>query len=317
MSSRWWVPVDVARGFLIGSAELVPGVSGGTVALVTGIYDRLVQAASRAGGTVRRAVTDADHLAAAREESRRTDWWLLVPVLAGMVLAVATVAGVMERFVSGHPELARGLFFGIVLVSLSVPLRMLPDGPDGPDADGRRRARLVGDLLLLVLAAAAAFGLVGLAGGGSIEDPPWWAITAAAAVAVCALAMPGVSGSFILLAIGLYSPTLTALSQRDLGYLALFAAGATVGLVSFVRLLRHLLDHHRRPTLLVMSGLMLGSLRALWPWQQGDGDAPGGLAAPYDPVAGPVLLGLLGAAVVLALIVVEARTGSSVEDDDA
>lgn len=301
--SRWWAPVDVARGFLIGSAELVPGVSGGTVALVTGVYDRLVDAAVHAGGTVRRAVTGPDRVEAARAESRRTDWWLLTPLLAGMLLAVATVAGVMERFVADHPELARGLFGGIVLVSISVPLRMLP--PRGDDG-GRVR-----DVVTMAVGAAAGFTLVALAGGGSIDSPPWWMVAGAAAVAVCALVMPGVSGSFILLAMGLYSPTLAALSSRDLGYLALFAAGAVVGLSTFVRLLRFLLASYRRPTLLVMAGLMLGSLRALWPWQSGEGSAPGDLVAPYDPVLAPVLLALLGGAVVLVLMALEARWGSS------
>lgn len=301
--SRWWAPVDVARGFLIGSAELVPGVSGGTVALVTGVYDRLVDAAVHAGGTVRRAVTGPDRVEAARAESRRTDWWLLTPLLAGMLLAVATVAGVMERFVADHPELARGLFGGIVLVSISVPLRMLP--PRGDDG-GRVR-----DVVTMAVGAAAGFTLVALAGGGSIDSPPWWMVAGAAAVAVCALVMPGVSGSFILLAMGLYSPTLAALSSRDLGYLALFAAGAVVGLSTFVRLLRFLLASYRRPTLLVMAGLMLGSLRALWPWQSGEGSAPGDLVAPYDPVLAPVMLALLGGAVVLVLMALEARWGSS------
>lgn len=303
--SRWWAPVDVARGFLIGSAELVPGVSGGTVALVTGVYDRLVDAAAHAGGTVRRAVTGPDRVQAARAESRRTDWWLLAPLLVGMLLAVATVAGVMERFVADHPELARGLFGGIVLVSISVPLRMLPWDGDG-GAAGRTR-----DVATLAGGAVAGFTLVALAGGGSIDSPPWWMVAGAAAVAVCALVMPGVSGSFILLAMGLYSPTLAALSSRDLGYLVVFAAGAAVGLTTFVRLLRFLLSSHRRPTLLVMAGLMLGSLRALWPWQSGDGAEPGSLVAPYDPVLAPVLLALLGAAVVLVLITLEARWGSS------
>ncbi len=108
-------------------------------------------------------------------------------------------------------------------------------------------------------------------------------------MAVCALVVPGVSGSFLLLAVGLYSTTLGAVDARDLTYLVAFALGAVVGLGTFVRLLRWLLERHRRTTLLVMAGLMTGSLRALWPWQSGQGAATGtgSVVAPYDPVAGP------------------------------
>ncbi|GGO79284.1 DUF368 domain-containing protein [Nocardioides deserti] len=297
------LPLDLLRGFLIGMAELVPGVSGGTVALVTGVYDQLIDSAShvlRAGTCL---VTGPDRLRTARVELRRTDWLLIAPVLVGMAAAVLTVAGLMESFVSGSPELARGLFLGLVSVSVLVPLRMLPPA---------HRSRTF-DVLAVVGAAVLAYLLVGLAGGGTTADPAPYVVFGAAAVAICALVVPGVSGSFFLLAVGLYGTTLDAVHERDLGYLAVFALGAAVGLGSFVRLLNHLLDHHRRTTLLVMAGLMIGSLRALWPWQSSPADAdgevhgPGALLAPYDPVAGPVLLALVGAAVVAVLILVEAR----------
>ena len=123
--------------------------------------------------------------------------------------------------------------------------------------------------------------------------------------------LPGVSGSFFLLTVGLYTTTLDAVDSRDLVYVGVFAVGAIGGLVVFVPVLRHLLHAHRRTTLLVMSGLLAGSLRALWPWQEvpegaaGEAHGPGALLAPYDPVGGPVLLMLLGAAVVAALLSLE------------
>ncbi len=302
--------LDLVRGFLIGMAELVPGVSGGTVALVTGVYEQLIESASHVLRAGRCLLTGPERLRSARAELRRTDWLLVGPVLVGMVAAVLTVAGVMESFVTGRPELARGLFLGLVCVSVLVPLRMLP---------GAHRPPLV-DVAVVLTAAVVAFVLVGLAGGGTSADPAPYVVLAAAAVAICALVVPGVSGSFFLLAVGLYSTTLDAVHERDLGYLAVFALGAAVGLGSFVQVLNHLLDRHRRTTLLAMAGLMIGSLRALWPWQTqpggGDGEAhgPGSLLAPYDPVAGPVLLALLGAAVVALLIVIEARLERRSED---
>lgn len=300
----WQLPLDIGRGFLIGTAELVPGVSGGTVALVTGVYEQLIDAAAHGLSQVRRLVVGPDRLGRAGSEARGADWLLLLPVLGGMALALLTVAGTMEGFVSGSPELARGLFLGLVVVSIVVPVRMLPPG--------RRPVRL--DVALVTVTAVAAFLLVGLAGGPAARDVPLLLVSAAAAVAICALVVPGVSGSFFLLAVGLYSVTLDAVDGRDLAYIGAFAAGAVAGLASFVPVLRHLLEHRRRTTLLVMIGLMLGSLRALWPWQAGPTGAaaeqaqgPGALLAPYDPVLGPILLALLGAAVVLALVAVESR----------
>lgn len=300
---RRLLPLDLVRGFLIGCAELVPGVSGGTVALVTGVYEQLIDSASHVLAAVRRLLTGPDRGGSVRVELRRTDWRLVLPVLLGMATAVVTMAGLMSAFVTEQPEHARGLFLGLVAVSILVPLRMLPPA-----------THLVWrDALVVLVAAAAAFVLVGLAGGREITDPPLLLVLAAAAVAICALVVPGVSGSFFLLAIGLYTPTLDAVHDRDLGYVAVFALGAAIGLASFVRLLSYLLTTHRRTTLLAMAGLMLGSLRALWPWQEspgGDG-GPGRLVAPTDPVWGPVTLAVVGGLTVLLLIAVEARHARS------
>lgn len=306
--SRMLLPLDLVRGFLIGMAELVPGVSGGTVALVTGVYEQLIGSASHALAAVKRLVVGPDRRAGFRTEVRRTDWWLVVPVLLGMAAAVATVAGTMEAFVTDHPEHARGLFLGLVAASVMVPLRMV----------GSRAATVIDQMreaAVIVGAAVLAWLLIGLAAGGGASSPPLWLVFVAAAVAICALVVPGVSGSFFLLAIGLYTATLTAIDGRDLGYLLVFAAGAVVGLASFVQLLRYLLEHHRRLTLLTMAGLMIGSLRALWPWQESASGAsaethgPGTLVAPYPPTAEPALLAALGVAVVVALVAVEARAG--------
>lgn len=306
---RWLVALDLLRGFLIGSAELVPGVSGGTVALVTGVYDELIDSAAHVGAAGRKLLIGGDggRARASRRELARTDWWLVLPVLAGMATAVLTVAGVMSAFVTHSPEHARGLFFGLVVVSIVVPLRMLP---------AAHRSRIL-DYGLVLAAAVAAYLLIGLAAGGGSAQPPLYVVFLAAAVAVCALVVPGVSGSFLLLAVGLYTTTLGAVEDRDVVYLAVFGAGAVLGLASFVQVLRYLLSSHRRTTLLVMAGLMAGSLRALWPWQSstggGETDGPGQLVAPYAPVLGPVLLAVLGAAVVGILVLVQARADKRAE----
>lgn len=304
--SRALLPLDLARGFLIGMAELVPGVSGGTVALVTGVYEQLIDSASHALGAVRALITGPDRIVGFRTQVRQTDWWLVIPLLVGMAAALLTVAGAMAAFVIDHPEHARGLFFGLVAASVVVPLRMVGRAPG-------TTMELVREIAIVVGAAAVAFALTGLAAGGDVAEPPLWVVFLAAAVAICALVVPGVSGSFFLLAVGLYTTTLGAVDDRDLTYIAVFATGAAVGLGSFVQLLNYLLHRHRRITLLAMAGLMIGSLRALWPWQSTgsatseEAHGPGELLAPYDPTAGPLLLTLAGVVVVAVLVVIENR----------
>ena len=309
--------VDVVRGFLIGMAELVPGVSGGTVALVTGVYEQLIDSASHVVAAARNLVAGPERLRAAAAELRRTDWWLIVPVLVGMATAVLTMAGVMGAFVTDHPEHARGLFFGLVATSVIVPLSMVPREPHRA---GPERAR---DVALVVGAALLAFWLTGLSSDGVVGEPSPVVVFAAAAVAICALVVPGVSGSFFLLAVGLYQPTMSAIDARDLGYIAVFAAGATTGLALFVKVLHYLLHHRRRGTLLVMAGLMVGSLRALWPWQgeglvvDGEHKGAGELLAPTAPLAGPLLLAALGVVVVLVAYAVERRVSAAREEAPA
>lgn len=304
--SKALIPLDLLRGFLIGTAELVPGVSGGTIALVTGIYDQLIDSAAHVVTAAKTLVVGPNRLSGARAELRRTDWFLVIPALLGMATAVFTIAGVMESFVSANPELSRGLFFGLVAASIAVPLQMLP----------QRTARepVIWGILAFAVAAALAFWMTGLAGGGNVEDPPLIAVFFVASIAICALVVPGVSGSFLLLAVGLYTTTLRAVDERDLVYIAVFGLGAVLGLAVFVNILRYFLHNHRWWTLIVMAGLMLGSLRALWPWQStagagadGDSHGAGALLAAYDPIAGPILLALAGAIVVVVLIVIESK----------
>jgi putative membrane protein len=304
--SKALIPLDLIRGFLIGSAELVPGVSGGTIALVTGVYDQLIDSAAHVVSAAKTLITGPKRVSGALSELRRTDWFLVIPVLLGMATAVFSIAGVMESFVTSNPELARGLFFGLVAASIAVPLRMLP-------ARTARQPVLIG-ILAFLAAAALAFWMTSMAGGADIADPPLIAVFFVASIAVCALVIPGVSGSFFLLAVGMYSTTLRAVDERNLGYLGIFMLGAILGLALFVNILKYFLHNHRWWTLLVMAGLMFGSLRALWPWQSegetgADGEAhgAGSLLAPVDPIGGPILLAVLGAAVVVVLIIVEAR----------
>lgn len=280
---------NLLRGVLIGVVETVPGVSGGTVALVTGIYDELIEVGHRITAAARRLVTGPDRLAGAREQLRGVNWLLVLPLLVGMATAVLTIAGPVAGLVEDHPETMRALFLGLVAGSVLVPVRLSGGAWRGAEL-GLFALGAVGGLLLTSLPST------------SLEPSPW-VVAPAAAIAVCALVLPGVSGSFLLLSVGLYQPTLEAVDQRDLGYIAWFGLWALVGLVVIVKLMRILLTRHHRGTMVVLAGVMIGALRSLWPWQ----DASGALQRPGADWPLMLLLAVVGVAVVQLLVLVESR----------
>lgn len=270
------VLANLIRGALIGMAELVPGISGGTVALVVGIYER--------------ALNTGNQLL--RREFSKIDWPFLIAVGVGMVAAVFTMSTVLHNFVENSPEYARALFLGMVAVSIWVPLAMM---------DPRDLRRRIGMVIPLFLVAA----VVGFLGTSFVsaprEDPSLIIIFVAAAVAVCALVLPGISGSYMLLAVGLYTPIMGSLSNREWPVIFTFMAGAIVGIALFIKVLTWALEKHRTVSLTIMAGLMLGSLRSLWPWQNADAE----LLAPGDNVLAILGLIVLGGAIVAVFIIAD------------
>lgn len=296
---------NLVRGALIGAVETVPGVSGGTVALVVGIYHDLIDSAAHLLSALRIAVTGPERGPRVRRQLRLVRWAVVVPVMLGMVLAVFTAAGPVAGAVESYPVHTRALFFGMVLASVAVPVRMvLHDlahrrslaAVDEDVAHLRLRAWHVAAGLA---AAAGTFALVSLP-PTSVEAHPA-VVVPAAAVAVSALVLPGLSGSFLLLTFGLYEPTLRAVDERDVAYLALFALGMVLGLAVVVKLLRWLLQHWHTLTLMVLTGVMVGGLRVLWPWQ----DELRVLHGPQGDLGPAVALAVAGFAVVATLVVLD------------
>jgi len=284
------VIANLLRGFLIGIAEVIPGVSGGTIALIVGIYERIIGSAANAVEAF--ALLLRGKLQEAKVAARQIDWLLVLPVLVGMFAAIFAAAAAIEPLLESQPENMRGLFAGLILVSLLVPYRMV-------GASWR-----VTDYLLGLIAAAISFLLVSLP-RQEVTDPALALVFMAAAVAVCALVLPGVSGSFLLLAIGFYAPTIAAVNDLDFGYLSVFVLGAIVGLALFATALRWLLVNQRRITLVVMTGLMVGSLRALWPWQDN-------LGQPVSPESvTPLVFFAVGALFVALLLWVQSRASKA------
>ena len=283
------IALNALRGFLIGVAEVIPGVSGGTIALIVGVYQRIIDSAAAFTKGVLQLRTF--NTAGLKSEFKKIDLALLLPLGAGMLSAIVLAAAALEPLIENEPEIMRGLFFGMILVSLYVPYKMAT------------KVWVARDYLAAIVAALIAFGLMSLPRAAAFE-PNLLVVFLGATVAICALVLPGVSGSFLLLAIGLYAPTIAAVNDRNWLYLLIFILGAVVGLGAFSTLLSWLLTNKRRVTLVIMTGLMFGSLRALWPWQ----DQQGTILSPDG--FGPVVALTVGVVVVGGLILWQARLDS-------
>ena len=257
-------------GGVMGAAEVVPGFSGGTVALVAGIYERLV-------ANVRQGARTLSLLVRARP---RDAWralltidWLFVAVLGvGMMLVLFTVVGPLSALLEERPVEMSAVFLGLVLGAAVVASRRL------------RTPRLL-HLGIALLAAALTFVALGYT-PGTIEQPNLLFIVLGGAVAVTAWILPGVSGSFLLLLMGLYPAVVGAAADRDLGLLVLFAVGCVLGLAAFSTVLNWLLARAHDLVLAALIGLMVGSVRVLWPWPSDAGvGGSGELGAPVGSEA--------------------------------
>jgi len=281
--------LNLLRGFLMGSADVVPGVSGGTIALVLGIYERLVRAirtgASALGSLVR------GRFAEALQRARTVEWNFLVPLLAGIGLAIVSLAALIEHFLEEEPTNTAAVFFGLVAGSILVAWRLV----------GRWDNRRMGTA---VAVAVIAFAVLGLR-SEEITDPSTVLFFVAGAIAIIAMILPGISGSFILLMLGMYEAVLAAVNDRDLLVVGVFLVGAVIGLAAFSTLLDRMLHDHHDTVMASLIGLMAGSLRVLWPWP--DGTDTSNLASPSEPLV-PVVLAVVGFAVVMVI----ARSGKPV-----
>ena len=254
----------------MGAADVVPGVSGGTIALLLGIYDRLVHQIallSTAAGQLLRG-----RLRQGVATARRAEWAFLASLLTGIAIAVLGLVELVRLGIDRLPVALSAAFFGLVAMTVVTTRREVRQWRPG----------------LVVMAAATAIAVFVLLGvrAGSVADPVAPVIVAVGAVAICAMILPGISGAFILLLAGLYDPITEAVSDRDIATVALFALGAVIGLGLFSRLLQRLLERRRDVVIAVLMGLMAGSLRVLWPWPVGDPDAEGfGNSALGAPVA--------------------------------
>ena len=281
---------NIVRGFLMGSADVVPGVSGGTVALVLGIYRRLV-GSIRSGSSALGSFARAD-LRAGFDWLRQVEWLFLLPLLGGIAIAVGALAGVIETQLHDRPVQVAALFLGLVVSSMLVAWRLL----ERRDLPRLAIIAVVGVVLFVLLGAREGLSEETVA---QADDAAAWAFFLAGAVAICAMILPGISGSLLLVMLGMYGPVLAAVTDREFGYLALVLAGATLGLALFSQLLHWALNRHYDSVMAALIGLMAGSTRVLWPWPDGlNGTAIG---TPDSERVTALLLMVLGLLLVLGV----------------
>ena len=239
----------VAKGMAMGAADVVPGVSGGTIAFITGIYDRLLNALKSVNPSLFKVLSNEGFAGV----WQRMDGTFLLCVFGGVLTSILSFAHVITWFLAVYPEMLWAFFFGLILVSGLHMIRQVD----------RWHAGTIAMLLVGMVIAYA----VGVLSPTSLEPEPL-TLFFAGAIAICAMILPGISGSFILLMMGLYGPVIDAVKNLDLVVLAIFGTGCIGGLLSFSHVLSWLLKKHRDLALSLLTGLMLGALGKVWPWKE-------------------------------------------------
>lgn len=262
------------KGMCMGAADVVPGVSGGTIAFITGIYDELINSIKS---------INVASLKMLFTGKWRTFWKMingkfLLFLLAGIGISVFSLAKIITWLLVSYPVLVWSFFFGLVLASTWFV---------GKDVKERNWKTGMGFLI----GAAVAFYITVATPAETPTDLLF--IFLCGAIAICAMILPGISGSFILVLLGKYFFVMEAVKTLDLKVIAVFGIGACVGITSFSRLLSYALSHVRNVTLAVLSGFMLGSLNKVWPWKETLDDVERNIA-PNAYVWQAVGLALLG-----------------------
>ena len=266
------------------------------MALVLGIYRRLSDAI-RVGSSALGHLLKLD-LRGGVERLRQVEWSFLVPLMAGIGTAVLALSHLIETLLEEHPVEMAGLFTGLVVGSVIV-------------AWGLLQRRDVRSIVYLLGTAVVVFVLMGLTSGTSEEsvsqlsDPALWVFFGSGAIAICAMILPGVSGSFLLVTMGMYGAVLAAVNDRDLAAVGVFVLGCVVGLALFSQLLHWALSEHYDTVMAALIGLMLGSLRVLWPWPAGVDSTE--LGAPTGSIVIPTALAVGGLALVVGIEFVSRR----------
>lgn len=238
------------KGMAMGAADVVPGVSGGTIAFISGIYEELLAAIS---------AVNFKTLVVLKEEGVKAAWKavngnFLLALLIGIFTSILSLAKIITWLLQNKPILVWSFFFGLVLASILYIAKQITKWS-------------ILTFILLLIGANVAYYITTLHPLVSENSSPLF-ILISGALAICAMILPGISGSFILVLLGAYIPVLEAIHVKNFKLLALLATGAIIGLLSFSKVLNWLFAHFKNFTLAVLTGFILGSLNKIWPWKE-------------------------------------------------
>ena len=238
------------KGMAMGAADVVPGVSGGTIAFISGIYEELLNSISSFNFSL---------INVFKNEGFKSVWIkvngnFLVSLFVGILISVLSLAKLIESMLENHPIVIWSFFFGLVLASIIYIGKQITKWTKG-------------SVLCLILGAILAFYITTLNPMVSANSSPWF-LFLAGMIAICAMILPGISGSFILVLLGAYKPVLNALNTKDFVSIIIFLVGAILGLLSFSRMLKWLFSTYKNYTLATLTGFIIGSLNKIWPWKE-------------------------------------------------
>ncbi len=238
------------KGMAMGASDVVPGVSGGTIAFITGIYERLIHAIK----SINFANLKLFFTGHIREFWKNIDGGFLVCVVAGIGVSFLSLAKLITMLLNTYPQYVWSFFFGLILASTIFVGR-----------DVRWNWKTI---LAFLIFAVLSFFITSPENAPLSQNDSYWYIFLCGAIAICAMILPGISGSFILVLLGQYAFMLNALSELQIMIIAVFALGAVVGIISFSHVLNWLFDHFKQITLAALTGFMFGSLNKIWPWKE-------------------------------------------------
>jgi putative membrane protein len=236
------------KGIAMGSADVVPGVSGGTIAFITGIYDELLNSIKSVDASAFRLLFQFK----IKEFWSHINGSFLITLVLGIGIAVLSLAKLISFLLETYPVLVWSFFFGLIIISAIIVAR------DIEKKDWKAIIAAIAGILIAYLITTIA----------PAQTPEtWWATILAGALAICAMILPGISGAFILLILGKYKYIVEALGSYDFVTLSLFIVGCLLGLLSFSRLISWFLKNFQSITISVLAGFMIGSLNKVWPWK--------------------------------------------------
>lgn len=233
----------------MGAADVVPGVSGGTIAFITGIYDTLLGSISRITPSLIGRIKK-EGLKAAFDYINGS---FLLILFTGILTSIFTLARVITWMLNTHPIPLWSFFFGLIIISVNHMFKQVEFWKVS-----RFAAVLAGIGFAYSITVLQPLNL----------EPTSINILLAGSIAICAMILPGISGSFILLMLGMYTPILAAAKSFDIVTLGTFAAGCAIGILTFSHVLTWVLKHYRDIALTFLTGLMIGTLGKVWPWKE-------------------------------------------------